>query len=174
MKIFLISGKTESGKDEVAKLIKEYYIYNYKKCVITQYSKYIKNFVMELKEWDGNSLTAKVSDFQEMGNSIREINNDYFINNMVQDMSIYEKFVDNVIISDVYLPNEIDTFKNIFDEVISINIENQYKVTELSIEEQIDLTEIALENYSDFDYIVVNDGIDKLKEKIFKILEEIR
>lgn len=174
MKIFLISGITESGKEEVATLIKEHYIYNYKKTAITKFSKYISNFVQELKEWDGNSLTAKISDFQEIGKNIREINPNYLINSMIQDMSIYEKFVDNVVICDVYLPVEIDAFKNTFEEVISINVENQFKESELSIEEQISVTEIALENYSDFDYVIVNDKKEILKDKVFKILEEIK
>ena len=43
MRIFLIAGKAGSGKNEVAKLIKEYYIYKLEECAITSYSKYIKN-----------------------------------------------------------------------------------------------------------------------------------
>lgn len=174
MKIFLLSGKTESGKGEVARLIKEYYIYNYKKCAITNFGKYIENFVEELTDWDGNSLTKKVVDFQSIGSKIRSINEDYLINNLIQDMNIYEHFVDNVIISDVLLPREIDSFKNVFDEVYSINIENQFKASDLTIKEQINLTEIALENYNDFDYLIVNDDLEGLKDKVFKILEEIK
>lgn len=174
MKIFLISGKTESGKSEVSRLIKEYYIYNYKKCAITSFEKYIKNFVIELTQWDGNSLTTPLKDIQEIGNSIREVNEDYLINNMLQDMSIYSKFVDNVIISDVRLPREIDTFKNNFDEVISINVENQFKTSNLSLDEQVDLTEVALENCDSFDYVIVNDDLSKLKDKVFKICEELK
>ncbi len=174
MKIFLISGSTESGKNEVARLIKEYYIYNYKKCAITGFGKYIKNFVSELTDWDGNMLTAKISDFQMIGKKIREINPDFLIDNMIKDMSVYEGFVDNVIISDVMLPREIDALKNVFDEVYSINVENQFKQSDLTVSELIDLTEIALDNYSDFDYNVVNENLDVLKEKIFKIMEEIK
>ncbi|MFI3260130.1 MAG: hypothetical protein R3Y13_00225 [bacterium] len=174
MKIFLLSGKTSSGKNEVAKLIKEYYVYNYKKCAITNFEKNIEKFVKELTEWNGNELTKVMKDFQEIGAKIREINSDYLVNNMMQDIAIYENFVDNVIIADVKLPNEIETFQNYFDDVISINVENQFKANELSVEEQIDITEIALENFEGFDYILINDNIDTLKDKVFKILEEVK
>ena len=43
MRIFLIAGKAGSGKNVVAKLIKEYYIYKVEECAITSYSKYIYN-----------------------------------------------------------------------------------------------------------------------------------
>jgi len=42
MRIFLVAGKAGSGKGEVAKLIKEYYIYKLESCIITEYSKYLK------------------------------------------------------------------------------------------------------------------------------------
>ena len=47
MRIFLVAGSAGSGKGEVAKLIKEYYIYKLENCVITEYSKYLKLFVEE-------------------------------------------------------------------------------------------------------------------------------
>ena len=53
MKIFLIAGKAESGKAEVAKMIKEYYIYQRKDAVITEYSKYLKEYAKEMTDWDG-------------------------------------------------------------------------------------------------------------------------
>lgn len=174
MRIFLLSGKTSSGKDEVAKLIKENAIYNYKKCVVTRFAKNLESFVKELTEWDGNPLTTPLKDFQEIGASIRGINPDYFINNMLQDLVIYEKYADVVVIEDAMLPREIDVFKTYFDDVYAINIINQFKESGLPVEQQIDLTEIALENYEDFDYVVVNDDLEKLKDKVFKILEEIK
>ena len=174
MNIFLVCGKADSGKSEIAKIIKEYYIYNYKKTVVTGFKKYIKNFVSELTDWDGNELTLPVKDFQEIGNKIREINPEYLINNMMQDITIYSNFVDNVVIKDVRLPEQIDAFKNTFDNVYTIYVENQFKPVTLAVEEQIDITEIALENYSDYDYVVVNHDLNELKDKIFKIMEEIK
>ena len=41
MNIFVIGGKSGSGKNEVAKMVNEFYIYKLKKCVTTEVSKYI-------------------------------------------------------------------------------------------------------------------------------------
>ena len=42
---------------------------------------------------------------------------------------------------------------------------------EESVEEQSHVTETALEGYNEFDYILANDTIESLKEKVFKYLE---
>ena len=74
MKIFLISGTAGSGKGEVAKLIKEFYIYKLESSVITEYSKYLKSFARELTDWDGNPNTKPRKYLQFIYN-----NSKYFI-----------------------------------------------------------------------------------------------
>ena len=86
MKIFLVGGKAGSGKGEVAKLIKEYYIYKLENCVITEYSKYLKIFAKELTDWDGNPNTKPRKYLQELGDKIRKLDNKFFINKMIDDL----------------------------------------------------------------------------------------
>ncbi len=171
MKIFLVAGKAGSGKSEVAKLIKEYYIYKLKNCAITQYSKYLKLFVTELSNWDGNPNTKPRKYMQELGDKIRQVDNKYFINNMIDDIKVYEKLVDVLVVSDVRYPDEIEDIKLNYDDVYSIYVENQFSRSTLSLEEQAHITETALENYNEFDYILANDEKEKLKDKVFKYLE---
>lgn len=171
MRIFLIAGKAGSGKGEVAKLIKEYYIYKLENCVITEYSKYLKKFAQELTDWDGNPNTKPRKYLQELGDKIRKLNGKYFTSNMINDLNIYKEFTDNVVISDVRLPEEIEEIKLNFDNVYAICVENQFGSSKLSIEEQSHITEVALENYDEFDYILANDTKDTLKDKVFKYLE---
>lgn len=173
MKIFLVAGKANSGKNEVAKLIKEFYIYKKEESVITEYSKYIKVMCKELTDWDGNPNTKPRAFLQEIGQKIRGINPTYFVDNMIRDMEIYNIYVQNVIISDVRLPLEIDKIKDNFDEVYSIYVVNQFGASPLSFEEQSDITETALENYPNFDYVIANDDLSKLKDKVFNFLEGI-
>lgn len=173
MRIFLIAGKSGSGKNEVAKLIKEYYIYKMEESVVTSYSKYIKNFAKELTDWDGNPATKPRKYLQELGDTIRALNSKYLINNMIEDMQIYEKFVNNVIIDDVRFPLEIDEMKLTYDNVHAICVINQFQASHLTIEEQAHISETALETYQDFDYVIVNDDKNTLKDKVFKILEGI-
>ena len=71
MKIFVIGGKSGSGKNEVAKMVNEFYIYKLKKCVTTEFSKYIKLFAKELTDWDGISQNKPRRFLQEFGAKVR-------------------------------------------------------------------------------------------------------
>lgn len=173
MRIFLVAGKSGSGKGEVAKLIKEYYIYKLEKCVITGYSNYLKNIAKEVIDWDGNDNTKPRGYLQELGDKIRNLYPKYFTNNMLDDLKIYELLTDNVVISDVRFPSEIEEIKLNYDNVYAIYVENQFSQSKLSIEEQSHITETALEDYDDFDYVLANDKMEVLKDKVFKYLEGI-
>ncbi len=173
MKIFLIAGKAESGKGEVAKLIKEYYIYKLENCVITEYSKYLKSFAQELTDWDGNVNTKPRAYLQELGDKVRQIDNKFLTNRMLEDLKVYASLADVVVISGVRLPEEIEEIKLNYDNVYTICVENQFSQSNLSIAEQTHITETALDDYAEFDYILVNDTKEKLKEKVFKFLDGI-
>ncbi len=173
MRIFLIAGKAGSGKAEVAKLIKEYYIYKLDKCVITEYSKTLKNFAQELSDWDGNQNTKPRGYLQKLGDDIRNYDEKFFVKRMLENLKIYEKYVNNVIIADVRYPIEIEEIKLNYDNVYTICVENQFGISPLTLEEQLHHSETALDNYAEFDYIIANDEKDKLKEKVFKYLEGI-
>ncbi|NMA50452.1 MAG: hypothetical protein GX951_01200 [Mollicutes bacterium] len=173
MRIFLIAGKSGSGKNEVARLIKEYYIYKLEESAITSYSKYIKNFALELTDWDGTSANKPRDFMQKIGDVIRKENPNYFTSNMIKDIAVYRNYVKNLIISDVRMPGEIDKIRESFDDVYAIYVVNQFAQSKLTIEQQSHITENALEDYMDFDYTIANDVMDNLKDKVFKILEEI-
>lgn len=174
MRIFLIAGKAGSGKSEVAKFIKEFFIYEKEETVITNFSKYVKNFALELSDWDGKDTNKPRSLMQKIGDDLRKIDPDYLADSMIRDMSYYEKVCQNVVVSDVRMPNEIEKIREAYDEVYVFYIINQFGTSKLSIEEQTHITETALENYNDFDYTLVNDDLKTLKDKLFKILEEIK
>ena len=174
MRIFLIAGKAGSGKNEVAKLIKEYYIYKLEECAITSYSKYIKNFALELTNWDGTESNKPRDFMQRLGDDMRKNDPNFLVSNMIKDITIYQKYVENVVISDVRMPNEIEEIKNSFDNVYAFYIVNQFGSSKLTIEQQSHITEVALEDYPDFDYIIANDDLSRLKEKVFAILDKVK
>ena len=172
MKIFLVAGKAGSGKGEVAKLIKEYYIYKLENCVITEYSKYLKNFAQELSDWDGNENTKPRKYLQELGDKIRAVDSKFFVKNMLNDIRVYETLTDVLVIGGVRFPEEIEDIKINYDkDVYAIYVENQFSQSNLTIEEQAHPTETALEGYNEFDYILANDTKESLKDKVFKFLE---
>lgn len=174
MRIFVVSGKAGSGKGEVSKLIKEYYTYKLENTVITEYSKYLKNFAVELSDWDGNPNTKPRTYLQELGDKIRRLDNKFFINKMIEDLKVYEELVDNVVIEGARFPEEIEDIRLNYDNVYAIYVENQHGSSNLTLEEQSHITETALENYDEFDYILANDTMDSLKDKVFKYLEGVK
>lgn len=174
MRIFVIAGGSGSGKGEVSRLIKEFYTYKLENSVITEYAKYLKGFAVELSDWDGNPNTKPRRYLQELGDKIRKYDKKFFINRMIEDLKLYEEFVDNVIVEGARFPEEIEDIKLNFDNVYSIYVVNQHDSSKLSIEEQSHITETALEDYNEFDYILANDTMESLKEKTFKYLEGIK
>lgn len=174
MKIFVVGGKSGSGKGEVAKMIAEFYIYKLKKTVVTEYSKYLKNYALELTDWDGQSGNKPRDFLQNIGTQIREYDKYFFTKRMIEDINaVYSKEVDVVVISDARMPEEIEELEENFDDVTSIFVVNQFAKSKLTLAQQSHITETALESYNDFDYIIANDDLTKTKEKVFAILEEL-
>ena len=108
MKIFVVGGKSGSGKNEVAKMIEEFYIYKLKKCVTTEFSKYIKLFAKELTDWDGISQNKPRRFLQTFGAKVRSYDERFLTKRMIEDISLYEDFADVVIISDARMPLEFE------------------------------------------------------------------
>lgn len=173
MKIYLVAGKSGSGKGEVAKIINEYYLSLGKKTIITGFSKYLKMYAKEIIKWDGKEPKPRKF-LQDLGVTIRE-NMDmplFFVNRMIEDIKVYQLYYDVVIIDDVRLPMEIEELKKKFSEVYVMYVINQFAPSKLSLEEQMHETETALENYSNFDITIVNDNIEKLDNRVIAFLEE--
>ena len=111
MKVYLIAGKAGSGKNEVARIIQEYE----DKTIVTGLSKYIKLFAMEMTDWKGQDLDKPRAFLQNMGDTLRGIDEDFLIKRMVEDFKVYEiSGIENVVISDVRLVHEVEYFKNNF------------------------------------------------------------
>ena len=113
MKVFLISGKARNGKDTMANFNVDYYAKNNKKTVKTGYAKYIKMFATELTDWDGSEETKSEyrSFLQDLGTQVirQKMNRpDFFVKRIVEDIFVYENYVEAVIIADVRFPIEID------------------------------------------------------------------
>ena len=173
MKIFLICGKAQSGKNEVANIIKEYYNNVQQKSVITGFSKYIKLFAKEVLDWDGKEETKPRDFLQNIGEVSRDIiDNNIFVDRMLDDLLIYQRLVDNVIICDIRLKNEIFWIKLNFKDVYVIRVnKNTNNLNEIQKNHN---TEIALDKYKKYDYIIDNNqSKETLKKQVIDILKEV-
>ncbi len=174
-KIYLICGKAHSGKSTIAQIIKNYFLEKNKKFIITEYSKYLKLYAHEILDWNYDEKLKPRAFLQDLGIVIREnisLDN-FFVNRIMEDIKVYQKFCSGVIISDVRFPEEIEALKKNYPFVCSILVQSENEQSTLNEKEKKHISEQALNNYHSFDYRVKNDdSISKLKEKIIKIIKE--
>lgn len=170
-KIFILSGKARSGKNEISKMIEKYY--SNKKTIIISFGHYIKDYAKRISDWDGSEETKPRDLLQQLGIELvkNKINNKLFINRILEDIEIFSYFYDIIVVNDARLVDEIEILKQQYPNSISIRIIRNNYDNKLTLEQKNHLTEVNLDNYTKFDYIINND--EKLEEKIIKILSEV-
>ena len=173
MRIFIIGGKANTGKNTLAKYIKEYYDKKDEKSIITEYSKYIKLVANEMIDWEETHKKPRKF-LQDLGEEYRKaIDPNIFINRMKEDILIFQKYYQNIIICDARLIPEITLLKTKYQNCYTIHLIGNNK-NDLSSEEANHITETELEKYKNFDYQLENFDFKKLKENINKILDTIK
>ena len=170
-KIFLLSGKARSGKNEISKIIERYY--SNKKCITISFGYYIKDYAKRISDWDGSEETKPRELLQHLGIELvrNKIDKRLFIDRILQDIEIFSYFYDIIIVSDARLLDEITILKEKYPNSVSIRVVRNNFENNLTEEQKNHLTETDLDNFTDFDYIVNND--DNLELKIIEILSEV-
>ena len=175
-KIFIVSGKANSGKDTTCELINNYVKLKGLNSVNLQFSSYIKMYAKTISGWDGKEDTKPRSLLQELGTEIirKNIDEKFFIKRIIGDIKVYSYYCDVITIIDARLPLEIDSINSEFENVYKLNIQRPNFENNLNCNERRHITEVALDNYNDYDYVVVNDGtIEDLNNKVIKIIDEV-
>lgn len=168
-KIFIISGKARSGKNEVADIISR----KLNNCIQISYAYYIKQYAKKITNWDGSDITKPRDLLQSLGiDLLKKIDSNFLINRVVEDIKVYSYFYDNIIITDARLVEEIEIPKKVFENVITIRV-NRNIDNNLSDIEKKHITETDLDDYPDFDYIINNVTIEQLENDTLKILDNL-
>lgn len=173
-KIIVLSGKAQSGKNECANIIKNYYADLGLNTVIISYAFYLKMIAKNVLDWDGNEKTKPRDFLQQVGVELikNKINPNMLIDRVIDDIKVYSYFYDVIVISDARFVDEIDSVRSNFSNVIVIHINGMNN--SLSDEQKVHSTETGLDDYNDYDFVINNDGSkDNLKNKIFNLLEEV-
>ena len=169
MRLFIIGGKANVGKNTLAKLIKQYYDEKDEKSIITEYSKYVKLLSNEMLDWNGKKKPRAF--LQNLGEEYRKVvSPSVFIDRMKEDILIYQKYYQNIIICDARLIPELTLMKTKYPKCYTIHLISNRK-NNLTKEEQNHITEIEFDNYKSFDYTIENTSKEDLKRQIFRILE---
>ena len=175
-KIFIVSGKARHGKDTTCSFIKELCEEKGLKVINLAYGNYIKEYVKKITDWDGSEETKPRTLLQQLGTEVirYQIDNEFFIKRIIDDIKVLSYFCDIITISDARLPEELDLVTKAYDNSVKIKIERPSLESELTSKEQHHATEIGLNNYTNYDYIIQNDGsIEDLKEKANSLIKDI-
>ena len=170
IKIFLISGKAESGKNTVADFIANHYnsLNLDRNVLVRDYA-----FADEVKEiacrlgWDRRKDSKGRELLQQIGAWGRYYNTDFWAqkvnNSILDDIVTLKDCMQNKIfcITDVRYPNEIERVQEFFDKhedvkIYKIRIERN-TANHLTREQQNDSSEVALDNYNNWDKVFLNN-----------------
>lgn len=174
MKIILLGGKANSGKDTTAELIDTYYRNKGLDVVNIQIAYYIKMYAKQITMWDGDNNSKPRQLLQDLGADIRsQIDNNFFINRIIQDIQVYSRYFDVITISDGRLPEEFLEIKKAYPETISLHIKRPGYVSRLTKEQKNHLTETLVDDIN-YDYEIINDGtLEELNDKVLDFVKLI-
>lgn len=174
LKVFILSGKSKSGKDKVADIISSYY--GEENVMRVAYAYYIKDYLTRMGRYDEKDKDKYRTELQNFSSDILvpSVGDTFLINRVIDDVKVFSQFYPVIVITDARLFNEVEKPKHCFSNVLSIRIERK-EDNNLSIEQKVHITEVGLDEYSDFDYVIENNGTEKeLESKIYEILKGVK
>ncbi len=175
MKIILIGGKANSGKDSTAEYIDNYYRDKGLDVVNIQIAYYIKMYAKQIAMWDGDNETKPRQLLQDLGTELirKQIDEYFFIKRILQDIDVYSRYFDVITISDGRMPEEFEEIKKAYPETISLHIIRPGYVSHLTKNQKAHVTESLVDEIK-YDYEIINDGtLEDLDKKAVKFCKEI-
>lgn len=166
-KIIIISGKQLSGKDTVANTLTNVFS-DFK---ITPLAGAIKAEFGEEKNLTMNEIERNKplyrSELIELGNRKRAKDKNYWLNKVVSAP-------ENLIVSDVRLYHELETFKKLDAVAIRVESKRDIRAKRGKLVNEDDRTETDLDDVKGWNYVIENNGtVEELQKKTMKIAKEI-
>lgn len=169
MKVIVISGKAQHGKDTLGNYLRDILEDKGKKSFIIHYADYLKMLATNVYRWNGEKDEKGREILQKTGDKMREKNPRYFVEKVLDILEDFEDEMDYAIIPDGRLPIEVDLMKENFD-CLSIRINREFHNPLMTREQLSHITETAMDKYN-FDYIFQTTDLDSVKEVAYKISE---
>lgn len=158
MKVILISGKAQHGKDSVAEIIKTKLEFDNKKVLVTHYADLLKYICTSYFNWNGVKDEDGRRLLQYVGTDvIRKQTPNYWVNFTTDILKYFGENWDYVIIPDCRFPNEIDVVKSKGFDATHLRVVRDNFNTPLTPEQQKHLSETALDDVEP-DYYINNTG----------------
>lgn len=179
LKVILISGKAQSGKDTFANYFKRIANANQKKVLIIKYADILKFVCKEYYDWNGIKDDYGRSLSQKIGTDLCRSNNpDVWVNCVIEIVKSLSTEYDYILIPDTRFPNEILKWNETGIDYMTVRINRVDKDfndfdNKLSDEQKNHISETALDDWM-FEYNFYNQDINSLFDSIdvlFEVLE---
>ena len=172
--VILLSGKSGSGKDFVANIMKEKLEQKGNKVLVTHYADLLKYILKTFFDWDGQKDEHGRHLLQYVGTDvIRRQNPNYWVDFVKDIIIMFSNNWDYILIPDARFPNEITRMFCSNFRTISIRIRRINYTSKLTEEQQQHESETALDNYP-FDYYMTNDGtLDGVTKEVDNFIKVI-
>lgn len=183
MYTLVLSGKSGSGKDQVATYMKEELAKHGKRTLIIHFADALKWILKDYFDWDGKKDEVGRTLLQRIGTDIvRNTHPGYWtgiVVGLIQALEPYSDF-DVAIIPDARFPNEVDIALENLSNCVSVRINrtNPDGTPWINIaltEEQLNHpSETSLDVFA-FDYVIHNcEGLELLQESAYTVLEDLK
>lgn len=158
MKVILVSGKAQSGKDTFASILRENLVAGQYRVLITHYADLLKYICCNYLGWDGKKDEKGRKMLQYVGTDIvRKQNPTLWVDFVSMILKYFYENWDYVIIPDCRFRNEITTMiENGFD-TIHIRVVRQSYNNALTTEQKKHISETSLDDIEP-DYYIYNSG----------------
>lgn len=167
MKVILISGKAQNGKDTVAKMLSKKLDTDGYRTIVVHYGDLLKFICKSYFKWDGVKDENGRRLLQYVGTDIiRAKDPNMWVDFVGKMLQYFYREWDYVIIADCRFPNEIETLKNMGFDTVHLRVKRTNFDSPLSLEQQQHPSETALDQYPT-DYIIDNSSdLNDLREKV--------
>lgn len=175
MRVFVISGKAQNGKDTVADMIKnEIDFTTDRQTLIIHYADLLKYICRQYFGWDGVKDEYGRSLLQRVGTDVvREQSPDFWVSFVASFLTLFKNEWDYAVIPDCRFPNEIDFLKDAGLDVTHIHVERPGYDNGLTEEQLRHPSETALDGVEPDVTIVNNGSLAQLRHAVDNFVKEI-
>jgi hypothetical protein len=174
MKVILIAGKAQNGKDTTANFLKENMENGGYKVLIIHFADYLKFLCKSYFGWDGTKSDNGRFILQHVGTDIiRQKSPDFWLNNVIEFLKVMDGQYDFVLIPDVRFKNELA-----FEEgrklwpVWSVRVNRFNFESPLTESQQQHISETDLDD-SEFDYSFSASSLFQVKRRCDDLFENL-
>ena len=182
MEIIVISGKSGSGKDTFANMMRAKLEAAGCKCITAHFADLVKHFCTDYYQWNGDKSTPEGRRIlQVLGtNKVRQKFPDYWAETIAKFLAAIPDDFDCAFVPDARFDNEIAVMKKYNPQAQIIRIErynedgSKYINPLLTLEQTQHPSETSLDDYEDWDYIVENHNLKELEESAETVLADLQ